>query len=219
MLGLPDALGSTPERPLRLLALGAHADDIEIGAGGTILRLLGERPYVHVHWVVLSGAGSPREQEARAAAADFLAGATRTRVEVAGFRDGYLPFDGEAVKDYFEQNLKSVGPDLVLTHAREDRHQDHRLVSDLAWNTFRGAAPIAEYEIPKWDGDLGQPNAYVRLGDETAWRKTELLMSHFASQHGKAWYAAETFLGLLRLRGVEAAATYAEAFTCRKLVW
>ena len=140
-------------------------------------------------------------------------------VEIARFRDGYFPFDGAAVKDHFERSLKGFEPHLVLTHRRDDRHQDHRLVSDLTWNTFRGGASIAEYEIPKWDGDLGRANAYVRLDAATAQRKADLLMAHFPSQRAKAWYDAETFRGLMRLRGVEGAAPYAEAFVCRKLVW
>jgi LmbE family N-acetylglucosaminyl deacetylase len=219
MLGLPDALGRSPEQPLRILALGAHADDVEIGAGGTVLRLLAERPHTAVRWVVLSGAGTPREAEARAAAACFLAKALESAVETASFRDGYFPFSASEVKDYFEQRLKSADPHLVLTHRRDDRHQDHRLVSDLAWNTFRGAAAIAEYEIPKWDGDLGTPNAYVRLDAETVQKKVDLLLAHFPSQRAKTWYDVETFRGLMRLRGVECAAPYAEAFVCRKLVW
>lgn len=219
MLGLPDSLGTSASRPLRLLALGAHADDIEIGAGGTVLRLLAERPHTHVSWIVFSGANTPREDEAHTAASAFLCGARQSRVEVAGFRDGYFPFEGARIKDHFEHYVKSAGPHLVLTHARDDRHQDHRVISDLAWNTFRGTVPIAEYEIPKWDGDLGRPNAYVCLDDDGAARKVDLLMQHFPSQRTKAWYDAETFRGLLRIRGIEAAATWAEAFVCRKQIW
>ena len=219
MLGLPDKLGRSPDAPLRVLALGAHADDIEIGCGGTLLRLIAERPHVDIHWAVLSGGGTPREGEALASANAFLADVPDPHVSVASFRDGHFPFAGSAIKDYIEDNFKSITLDLVLTHAREDRHQDHRFVSDLAWNTFRGKAVIAEYEIPKWDGDLGRPNAYVQLDPATADRKVVLLMNHFPSQRQKPWYDAETFRGLLRLRGVEAACNYAEAFTCRKLVW
>ena len=219
MFGLPDSLGQSEDHPLRVLALGAHADDIEIGTGGTILRLLSERPYTSVRWVVLSGAGTPREEEASHAAEAFLEGAWDTNIEVAAFRDGYFPFSGVAIKDYFEQVVRSEMPDLILTHARDDRHQDHRMVSDLTWNTFRGGACVAEYEIHKWDGDLVQPNAYVHLDEEAARRKALLLMEHFASQQEKRWYDAETFLGLMRVRGVEAGSRYAEAFVCRKLVW
>jgi LmbE family N-acetylglucosaminyl deacetylase len=219
MLGLPEELGRTPAAPLRLLALGAHADDLEIGAGGTVLRLLAERPHTVVRWVVLAGGGTAREAEARCAAATFLAGAQEAIVEIASFRDGYFPFSGAAIKDHFEQKLKAFDPHLVLTHRRDDRHQDHRLVSDLTWNTFRGRARVAEYEIPKWDGDLGRANAYVRLDEGTAQRKVAGLEAHFPSQRAKAWYDPETFRGLMRLRGVECAAPFAEAFVCRKLVW
>ena len=219
MLGLDDRLGRTPAAPLRLLALGAHPDDAEIGAGGTVLRLLAERPHTAVRWVVLTGAGTPREAEARASAAAFLRGAARSEIDVLGFRDGFLPFQGEDVKTHFEAALKGSAPHLVLTHARDDRHQDHRLVSDLAWNTFRGGPVVAEYEIPKWDGDLGRPNAYVTLDEATLARKADLLLTHFPSQATKPWFTADTFRALARLRGVEAAAPFAEAFTCRKLVW
>jgi LmbE family N-acetylglucosaminyl deacetylase len=219
MLGLDDRLGRAPDAPLRLLALGAHADDAEIGAGGTVLRLLAERPHAEVRWVVFTGAGTPREAEARASAAAFLANAARAHVDVLGFRDGFLPFSGVEVKEHFEAALKGFAPHLVLTHARDDRHQDHRLVSDLAWNTFRGGPVVAEYEIPKWDGDLGRPNAYVALDEATLARKTDALLAHFPSQAVKPWFTADTFRALARLRGVEAAAPFAEAFTCRKLVW
>lgn len=184
-----------------------------------MLRLIAERPYLDIHWVVLSGGGTPREGEALTSAKTFLAGATHPHVSVASFRDGHFPFVGSAIKDYIEDNFKPIEPHLVLTHNREDRHQDHRLVSDLAWNTLRGKSVIAEFEILKWDGDLGRPNAYVGLDETTANRKIALLMNHFPSQREKPWYDAEIFRGLLRLRGVEAACSYAEAFTCRKLVW
>jgi LmbE family N-acetylglucosaminyl deacetylase len=216
MFSIPPHLGTT--EPLRLLVLGAHADDAEIGAGGTVLRLLAERDVVQVVWVVASGAGSSREDEARASAAAFLAGAAGTEVAVWPYRDGFLKYDA-GVKQRFDDELKPFDPHLVLTHAREDRHQDHRIISDLTWNTFRGAATIAEYEIPKWDGDLGRPNAYVRLDEETLARKTALLLAHFASQGDRPWFTSDTFAALARLRGVECGAPFAEAFTCRKLAW
>jgi LmbE family N-acetylglucosaminyl deacetylase len=215
MLGLPTTL----ERPLKLLCLGAHADDIEIGAGGTILRILDTYPDTEVHWVVLAGRDGARAHEARIAAEEILERAGRTKVTIAGFRDGYFPFIGGKVKDFFEQEFKGFKADLVLTHAREDRHQDHRLVSDLTWNTFREGSIVAEYEIPKWDGDALRPNAYVCLDDEVVLRKLSLLQNHFGSQHSKHWYDQETFRGALRLRGVEAGCRYAEAFTLRKAVW
>jgi LmbE family N-acetylglucosaminyl deacetylase len=216
MFSLPTHLGTT--EPLRLLVIGAHADDAEIGAGGTVLRLLAERPGVTVRWVVATGAGTPRENEARASACAFLAGAAGAEVSVWDFRDGYLPFHAD-VKDRFEEDLKSFDPDLVLTHAREDRHQDHRLLSDLTWNTFRGRAVIAEYEVPKWDGDLGATNAYVRLDPESFQRKTELPLEHFGRQSSKPWFTADSFRAIARLRGIEAGAEYAEGFVCRKMIW
>jgi LmbE family N-acetylglucosaminyl deacetylase len=212
-------LGFTPERPARrLLAVGSHADDIEIGAGGTVLALTQAFPGLEVDWVVLA-ASDDREVEARASAEAFLAEAGTTRVDVHGFRDGFLPYRGEEVKEVFEE-LKARGePDIVLTHTRSDLHQDHRLACELTWNTFRNHL-ILEYEIPKVDGDLGVPNAYVPLSVEIAQRKVSLLQRHFASQASKHWFDGETFMGLMRLRGVEAVAEsrYAEAFICRKVV-
>ncbi len=219
MLGISQTLGMTTDTPLRVLALGAHADDIEIGCGGTILRLIAERAHLEMHWSILSGGGTEREAEARASAKAFLAGTTNANVSVAAFRDGHFPFTGSMIKQHFEDSFTSIDPHLVLTHSRDDRHQDHRLVSDLTWNTFRGAAAIAEYEIPKWDGDPGHPNAYVQLAASTVEKKVALLLEHFASQQEKPWYDEETFRGLLRLRGIESSCRYAEAFTCRKLVW
>ena len=219
MFGLSDKLGMSPEAPLRILGVGAHADDLEIGAGGTMLRLLHKRPYTSVRWVVLTGKGTAREEEARRAAEAVLSEAEEWRVEIAGYRDGFLFANARDAKEYFEERLKEPLPHVVLTHAREDRHQDHRLVSDLTWNTFRGRTPIVEYEVLKWDGDLVQPNAYVSLSEATARRKCALLLSSFDSQHNKSWYDAEAFMGLMRVRGVECASAYAEAFTCRKLIW
>jgi LmbE family N-acetylglucosaminyl deacetylase len=214
------ALGLTggPHEPLRcLLAIGAHADDLEIGCGGTVLRLVRECPGLEVTWVVLAATGV-REAEARASAAAFLDRAGDARVVVHGFPDGYLPHERGAVKDAFEE-LKSLGdPDLVLTHTADDAHQDHRLVRELTWNTFRDHL-ILEYEIPKWDGDLGRPNVYVPLDETVVARKVELLLSEFPSQADKHWYDEETFRGLMRLRGLECASPsrYAEAFVGRKL--
>jgi LmbE family N-acetylglucosaminyl deacetylase len=216
VLGL--SLARDPGRPLRVLALGAHADDIEIGCGGTILRLVAEHPGLAVDWVVLSGHGE-RAAEATDSAAAFLAGAGAARVRVERFRDGFLPYDGGAVKELFERLKGEVDPDLVLTHRLEDRHQDHRLVAELTWNTFRHHL-ILEYEIPKYEGDLGHPGLFVPLTAELCERKVELLRKCFPSQAGRAWFTDDTFWALLRLRGVEAGtpARYAEAFTARKLV-
>ena len=216
MFALPDSLGRDAATPLRLVCLGAHADDVEIGAGGTVLRLIAERPHVHVRWIVLSGGGTPREPEAQQSATAFLDGAAKSDVRVEALRDGL--FDLEALRAAL-RDVRDAGPaDLVLTHRLGDAHQDHRATAEATWQTFRGAR-IAAYEIPKWDGDLGQPNAYVTLPDDTATHKLDLLARHFPSQAGKPWYDAETFRGLMRLRGVEAAARWAEAFECRKLVW
>ena len=214
---LPVSLGLDADAPLRVLAIGAHADDIEIGCGGTILRLVGEHRDLTVDWVVLSGDGD-RADEAGDSAAAFLAGAARRQVTVERFRDGFLPYDGGAVKELFERLKSRVDPDLILTHRLEDRHQDHRLVSELTWNTWRDHL-ILEYEIPKYEGDLGQPNLFVPLAAEVCERKVELLRKGFPSQAGRYWFTDDTFWSLLRLRGLESRSPsrYAEAFTARKL--
>lgn len=208
-------LAPTGRDPLRVLCLGAHADDIEIGCGGTILTLLDQRD-VHVDWVVFSAPGQ-RDGEARAGAERFLAGAASSHVTVHSFRDGFFPWEGAAMKEAFE-GLKTREPDLVFTHRRADRHQDHRTVSDLTWNTFRRHL-ILEYEIPKYDGDLGHPNVFVGLTEETLRRKTSFLMESFPTQGEKAWFTEETFLSLARLRGIESPgdSTLAEGFRGRKL--
>lgn len=216
MLGL--SLARPDGAPPRLLAVGAHADDIEIGCGATILRLVAEHPGLSVDWLVLSGHGD-RAGEAADSAAAFLAGAGTTRVMIEGFRDGFFPYDGGAVKERFERLKAEVAPDLVLTHRLEDRHQDHRLVAELTWNTFRDHL-ILEYEIPKYEGDLGRPNLYVPVGQEHGERKVELLRKCFPSQAGRSWFSDDTFWATLRLRGIEcnAPGRYAEAFQARKLV-
>jgi len=203
-----------PGRKLSVLAIGAHADDIEIGAGGAILSWIASGGEVSVDWCVLSAAGA-RGDEARASAEDFLKGAS-AQIHLAEFRDGYLPAERAAVKDWVE-GLKRLKPDVIVTHAREDAHQDHRLLCELTWNTFRDQL-ILEYEIPKWDGDLGQPNLYIELSEEILSRKIELLHRHFGSQRSKAWFDEETFRGLARLRGIECRQRYAEAFFARKLL-
>jgi LmbE family N-acetylglucosaminyl deacetylase len=216
VLGL--SLARPDGTPPRLLAVGAHADDIEIGCGATILRLVAEHPGLSVDWLVLSGHGD-RAGEAADSAAAFLTGAGATRVMVEGFRDGFFPYDGGAVKERFERLKAEVAPDLVLTHRLEDRHQDHRLVAELTWNTFRDHL-ILEYEIPKYEGDLGRPNLYVPVGQEHGERKVELLRKCFPSQAGRSWFSDDTFWATLRLRGIEcnAPGRYAEAFQARKLV-
>ena len=210
-------LGAPARAPLRVLCLGAHADDIEIGCGGTLFRLLAERSRVAVHWVVLCSDGR-RAREARRSAARLLREAATSHVRIEGFRDGFLPHDGAAVKELFEQ-LKPIAPDLIFTHYRHDLHQDHRVVSELTWNTFRDHT-ILEYEVPKYDGDLDRPNVFVPLSTAQRGRKVRLLLSAFPSQRRKRWFTAATFDGLMRLRGVECAAPegYAEAFYGRKVV-
>jgi LmbE family N-acetylglucosaminyl deacetylase len=212
-------LGLSPAEPLRrILAIGCHADDLEIGCGGTLLTLVAAYPELEVDWVVLAAPGE-RGDEARASAAAFLAGAASARVEVHEFRDGFLPYVGGEAKEVFEELKRRVDPQAVLTHAGYDFHQDHRLACELTWNTFRDHL-ILEYEIPKFDGDLGRPNVFVPLTQEVVERKLALLEQHFPSQAGKHWFDRETFLGLMRLRGMEAAAPsrFAEAFTSRKVV-
>jgi LmbE family N-acetylglucosaminyl deacetylase len=206
-----------PGDRLSVLCLGAHSDDIEIGAGGTLLSLMARGVHLDVLWCVLSGAGE-REREARSSAAGFLSEAASAKVEVMSFRDGFFPEQGEPIKAWFEALKMRFSPDLILTHRRDDAHQDHRQVSRLTWNTFRDHC-ILEYEIPKWDGDIGQPNVYVPVSAAALQRKIDLLMLYFGSQRSKQWFDEETFRGLARLRGMECRAPerYAEAFFGRKL--
>jgi len=216
MLGLD--LGSDPRKPFRVLALGCHADDIEIGAGGLLLELQECCPRLEVHWVVFSASGARRD-EAQASAEDLLDRVARRRVELHDFQDGYFPYVGAEIKNVFEALKDSAGPDLILTHHRQDLHQDHRLVCELTWNTFRDQL-VLEYEIPKYDGDLGRPNVFVPLREEHCRRKVGVLTEHFGSQRDKHWFSADLFLGLMRVRGMECRSEtgYAEAFHGRKLV-
>jgi LmbE family N-acetylglucosaminyl deacetylase len=200
---------------LSVLCFGAHSDDIEIGAGGTILTWIASGALMDVRWCVLSAAAE-REKEARGSAADFLKGAVSAEVEIGGFTDGFFPVERSAIKSWFEGIKQRSNPDIILTHARNDAHQDHRLVCELAWNTFRDHL-ILEFEIPKWDGDVAQPNFYVPIEDGTLSHKIALLERHFGTQRSKAWFDDETFRGLARIRGVECRARYAEAFTARKI--
>jgi LmbE family N-acetylglucosaminyl deacetylase len=207
-----------PGERLSILCLGAHSDDIEIGAGGTLLSMLERGIRLDVHWCVLSGAGE-REREARASAASFLSAAESAQIEVMSFKDGLFPEQGDGIKAWFEALKGRIDPGLILTHRREDAHQDHRHVCRLTWNTFRDHC-ILEYEVPKWDGDIGQPNLYVPISANVLERKTELLISHFGSQRSKRWFDGATFHALARLRGMECHAPecYAEAFFGRKLL-
>ena len=203
---------------LSVLCLGAHADDIEIGVGATLLSIMDRGVRLDVHWCVLSGGGD-REKEAKRSAADFLSNAADAKIEVMSFRDGFFPEQGDPIKTWFETLKRRTNPDLIFTHRRDDAHQDHRQVCRLTWNTFRDHC-ILEYEIPKWDGDIGQPNFYIPVSADALQRKIDLLISHFGSQRSKQWFDGETFFGLARLRGMECCAPerYAEAFFARKLV-
>jgi LmbE family N-acetylglucosaminyl deacetylase len=204
-------------RPRHILCLGAHCDDIEIGCGGTVSRMVAANRDVSVTWVVL-GSTEQRAQEALLSADTVLAVTQKKTVVINGFRDGFFPYHGADLKQYFEELKATVTPDLVFTHYRNDLHQDHRLVSELTWNTFRDHL-VLEYEVPKFDGDLGAPNAFVEIDGPTLDRKIDHLLTAFPSQAGKDWFTAETFRGLARLRGIEcrAASGYAEAFYGRKL--
>ncbi|HEY2434204.1 MAG TPA: PIG-L deacetylase family protein [Vicinamibacterales bacterium] len=210
-------LAAGDRSPLTILCVGAHSDDIEIGCGGTILQLAARRR-VDVRWVVFS-ANDAREREARRGARRFLRRARSAEVTVHRFQDGFLPSAVADVKAIFEQMKAQCSPDIVFTHYRDDRHQDHRVLSDLCWNTFRDHC-ILEYEIPKYDGDLGTPNCFVPLTRAIARQKVRGLHEVFGTQRGKHWFADETFFGLMRLRGMECRApdAYAEAFYGRKIV-
>jgi LmbE family N-acetylglucosaminyl deacetylase len=203
---------------LNILCIGAHPDDIELGCGGTILKLLQTHPGSRVVWVVLTARGD-RKKEAVKSAAAFLRGAGSTKLITKSFRESYLPYQGKEVKECFDTLPHVIDPDLIFTHYRHDLHQDHRVVCELTWNTYR-RHQILEYEIPKYDGDLGQPNLYVSLTDEVSQEKVQLLMDGFLTQRYKPWFTEDTFYGLLRIRGIESPAVtkYAEAFYARKVV-
>lgn len=211
------SLPPPPREGYELLCLGAHSDDLELGCAGTVLRLLREGSVRRVTWVVLSG-NAERAREARRAAARILGRRAGARVVLPAFRDGFFPYTAVPIKEFFEQLKRQVKPDLVLTHHRHDRHQDHRLVSDLTYNTFRDHL-VLEYEIPKTDGDVGQPNVYVALDEATVRRKVATLLRCFGTQRDRRWFDEDVFRGLMRLRGMEAGAPsgYAEAFHVRKL--
>jgi LmbE family N-acetylglucosaminyl deacetylase len=214
MLTLSPALGGAD----RVLCLGAHSDDIELGCAGTLLRLAeGDRP-LDVTWVVF-GASGVRAREAHESARTVLAGAKSAAVEIHDFRDGFFPGQGTGIKEQFEALKRRVTPDLIFTHYRQDLHQDHRVIADLTWNTFRDHL-ILEYEIPKYDGDFGSPNVFVALDEALCRKKIEILLRHFASQRDRRWFSEDLFRAVLRLRGMEANAPdgYAEAFYGRKLL-
>ncbi len=210
-------LGVKPGRRLQILCMGAHSDDIEIGCGGTIQRLAELHPDCEFQWVVFNAIGI-RESEARRAS-QLFAGSRLKGLFLKTFKDGFMPYVGSDVKGFFETDLKELSPDLIFTHNGRDAHQDHRLISELTRNTFRDHF-ILEYEIPKYDGDLGRPSIFVPLEKEVCEKKVGYLMDAFQSQRTKRWFEPETFFSLMRLRGMECAAPsgYAEAFYCRKLV-
>src|SRR5690242_15022315 len=206
-----------PGERLSVLCIGAHSDDIEIGAGATILGWIEQGVELDVHWVVLSAVGK-RSKEAYESAKSFLQNAHSGEIDIAAFQDGFFPYQGAEIKAWFEKLRSQVSPDVILCHWHGDAHQDHRQVSSLTWNTFRDH-PILEYEIPKWDGDIGRPNIYFPLTARVLDKKLDILSKHFASQRPKDWFDVEVFRGLARLRGMECRARerYAEAFTARKV--
>lgn len=201
---------------MRVLCLGAHSDDIEIGCGGTILRLLAQRRNVEVRWVVFSS-GAERKVEALKSAKQFLRHANRCEVTVKNFQGSFFPFKGQAIKTFFESLKKGFSPDVIFTHYRHDLHQDHRIISDFTWNTWRDHL-ILEYEIPKYDGDLGVPNVFTPLDETIMGNKARILLDSFKTQRTKPWFSEDTFLSLARIRGIECNSPdrYAEAFYCRK---
>jgi LmbE family N-acetylglucosaminyl deacetylase len=204
---------------LNILCLGAHPDDIEIGCGGTVLRLIEELPEAQFYWIVFSG-DEKRGKEACESAKVFLKKVKAREINVQDFRESYFPFIGARIKDYFEKLKNEFSPDIVFTHYANDAHQDHRLISNLTWNTFRDHF-ILEYEVPKYDGDLGTPNLYVHLSESDVRRKIKYIFDIFRTQKEKQWFSGETFRAILRIRGVESnsPSKYAEAFYCRKIVF
>ena len=211
-------LGLSFDRLKRVLCLGAHSDDIEIGCGGTVLRMIAQSKHIEFYWLVLSS-NPQRAREAERSAKAFLGGARHKTVVVKSFRDGFLPYIGAPVKEVFEEMKTIFVPDVIFTHFRHDLHQDHRLVCELTWNTFRDHL-ILEYEIPKYDADLRSPNFFVPLSETHARKKVKSLMRYFTTQQDKQWFSEELFYGLMRLRATEAASAtrYAEAFYCRKML-
>lgn len=211
-------LGKEQNAPLRILCVGAHSDDIEIGCGGAILKLIETHPNLSFLWVVFGASQPQRAQEAEASAHAFLSEVQEKRIVIKGFRDSFFPYNGAAIKEEFEQ-LKAFAPDLIFTHYRNDLHQDHRLLCELTWNTFRDHL-ILEYEIPKYDGDLGSPNLFFQVSEVLCQRKVSYILEHFETQKERHWFTEDTLLALMRLRGVESKSPskYAEAFYCRKIV-
>ena len=216
MLGL--SIGRPEVASIRVLAIGAHPDDIEIGCGGTLMRLAQQGAMAEVCWVVLSGERE-RAAEAQVSAKALLGDFADSQLIVRDFADGFFPYEGREIKRFFEELKADLSPDLIFTHQRRDLHQDHRLTCELTWNTFRDHL-IVEYEVPKYDGDMGQPNLFVPLDGELCRRKIAHVLTHFSSQLPKRWFKEDLFSGLLRLRGMEcnSPTSFAEAFYCRKAV-
>lgn len=213
------ALGNQYNSIQTVLCLGAHCDDIEIGCGGTILKLTQDYSHLDFHWVIFSS-DKNRAKEALNSAHIFLRRANTKNVVIKEFRNSFFPFIGADIKEYFEELKSDISPHLILTHYRHDLHQDHRTISDLTWNTFRDNL-ILEYEVPKYDGDLGAPNLFFYLDEATCRLKVESILTCFETQNNKHWFTEDTFLSMLRIRGVESNAPdgYAEAFYCRKMVF
>jgi len=203
----------------RILCIGAHCDDIEIGCGGTILKLIESHNNIVFYWVVFS-ATQQRAREAFESANSFLRHVKDKNIVIKNFKDSFFPYIGIEIKEYFEELKQEFSPDLVFTHYRNDLHQDHRLISELTWNTFRNHM-ILEYEIPKYDGDLGSPNFFVHLNESVCHRKIQHILNNFKTQEKNQWFSEEIFLSILSLRGIEsnAPSNYAEAFYCRKMVF
>ncbi len=214
---MPLAFQPEDGETLNVLCIGAHSDDIEIGCGGTILRLA-EDYSIDVTWVVL-GASGRRRQEAQGSVSDFLKSASNTSVKITEFRNSYFPYDGKEIKEYIETVKSTCNPDIIFSHHGEDLHQDHRFVAELTWNSFRDHL-ILEYEIPKYDGGIGSPNFFVPLSEETYQRKIDLIMKYFESQKSRSWFTPDTFKAMLRIRGIEcnSPSGYAEAYYSRKIV-
>jgi len=212
------ALRRQNDEAVKILCLGAHCDDIEIGCGGTILKLLEQYKRATVYWVVFSS-DERRAEEARESATTFLKQAESKSIVIKKFTTSFFPYVGMDIKVDFERLKQDFSPDVVFTHYRNDLHQDHRVISELTWNSFRDHL-VLEYEIPKYDGDLGSPNSFVHLDQSAARKKINLIMENFRSQRDKQWFDEETFLAILRLRGVESNSPgkYAEGFYCRKVV-
>lgn len=204
------------DRPLKILCLGAHPDDIELGCGATLLKIISSCAVDKIKWIVFTS-NKLREKEARQSAKMFLSMVEDKDIIVKNFKDGFLPFSATEIKEYFEEIKHEFNPDIIFTHFRNDRHQDHRLVSDFTWNTWRNNL-IMEYEIHKYDGDLSNPNFYVPLEEKFLNKRNNILLTVFKSQTSKQWFDELNFKALPRLRGVESAKKFAEAFYVRKII-